>query len=98
MLKEIGAEAFPVLIGTRGVVELFDDFPNLPFNHCIVVVRINEQMVFLDPTGEAVSYGDLPQADQGRNRRRVVVLPAESTTYVSPARPLPGGFLTVYIH
>ena len=66
MLKEIGIEAYPVLIGTRGVVKMQDDFPMQNFNHCIVALRRQDELVFVDPTGEAVSFGDLPENVQGR--------------------------------
>lgn len=66
MLKEIGIPAYPVLIATQGVVIIPDDFPMIAFNHCIVLARIKDEMIFLDPTGEAVLFGDLPGGDQGR--------------------------------
>jgi len=66
MLKEIGVEAYPVLIGTKGVVIAPDDFPSIIFNHCIVLARVGDETIFLDPTGETVLFGDLPGGDQGR--------------------------------
>ncbi len=67
MLKEIGVEAYPVLIGTKGLPFLQEDFPMLLFNHCIAVAEIEGNYVFLDPTGETVLFDDLPQGDQGRD-------------------------------
>jgi len=66
MLKEIGIEAYPVLIGTKGVVVAPGDFPSIVFNHCIVLARVGDETIFLDPTGETVLFGDLPGGDQGR--------------------------------
>jgi len=66
MLKEIGVEAYPVLIGTKGVVIVPEDFPTIVFNHCIILVKLGDQEIFLDPTGETVLFGDLPGGDQGR--------------------------------
>jgi len=66
MLKEAGIKAYPVLIGTRGVPALQEDFPTLMFNHCIAVAEIDKEYIFMDPTGETVLFGDLPAGDQGR--------------------------------
>ncbi|MDP8267005.1 MAG: DUF3857 domain-containing protein [Candidatus Aceula meridiana] len=66
MLKEAGVTAYPVLIGTRGVPKIQEDFPTLMFNHCIAVAEIDGEYIFMDPTGETVLFGDLPAGDQGR--------------------------------
>lgn len=66
MLKEAGLDAFPVLIGTKGVFKLDEKFPSLFFNHAIVALKTNNDVMFLDPTAETVSFGDLPSADQDR--------------------------------
>jgi len=66
MLKRAGVKAYPVLIGTRGIFELLEDFPELVFNHAIACVELDGQLVFLDPTAETTSFGDLPFSDQGR--------------------------------
>lgn len=66
LLQEAGIEAYPVLIGTKGTFKLEEAFPCLPFNHCIAAVPIDDKLIFLDPTAETVSFGDLPAADQGR--------------------------------
>ncbi|MEK6714636.1 MAG: DUF3857 domain-containing protein [Candidatus Omnitrophota bacterium] len=66
MLKEAGLLAYPVLIGTEGTIVLQDDFPMSVFNHAIAVLELNGEYIFLDPTAETVSFGDLPSADQAR--------------------------------
>jgi transglutaminase-like putative cysteine protease len=66
MLKEAGFRAFPVLIPTRESYNLNEDFPAIFFNHCIAAVSLKDKIVFLDPTAETCSFGDLPEADQGR--------------------------------
>lgn len=66
MLKEIGASAFPVLIGTREYYNLNLDFPSVMFNHCIAAVSFKDEIIFLDPTAQTSSFGDLPAADQNR--------------------------------
>jgi transglutaminase-like putative cysteine protease/tetratricopeptide (TPR) repeat protein len=66
MLRCSGISAHPVLIGTRGCWVLDEEFPALTFNHAIVVAEVEGKMVFLDPTAETASYGDLPSSDQDR--------------------------------
>jgi len=70
MLKEIGAEAYPVLIPTKEAINLQEDFPGMYFNHCIAMVKMDKENVFLDPTASTCSFGDLPADDQ---ERRVIV-------------------------
>lgn len=66
MLKEVGIKACPVLIPTRQQYNLDPDFPSIIFDHCIAVVFLKGKQVFLDPTAETCSFGDLPPGDQGR--------------------------------
>ncbi len=79
MLREIGVidlpsinqkekvnNAYPVLIGTKGLIPTQNDFPTLSFNHCITAVDMDGELIFVDPTAEAVLFGDLPGGDQGR--------------------------------
>lgn len=66
MLRTIGINAYPVLIGTYDHIDLQKDFPSLVFNHCIAVVNFQGEWIFLDPTGQTVSFGDLPSMDQDR--------------------------------
>lgn len=66
MLKEAGLAAYPVLIGTEGNIALQEDFPMSVFNHAIAVLELNGEYIFLDPTAETVSFGDLPSADAAR--------------------------------
>jgi hypothetical protein len=66
MLKEAGLSAWPVLIGTREYYNLNEDFPAVLFNHCIAAVSLGGKVVFMDPTAETCSFGDLPGDDQDR--------------------------------
>ncbi|MDD5155024.1 MAG: DUF3857 domain-containing protein [Candidatus Omnitrophica bacterium] len=66
MLKEAGFKSWPVLISTRDYYDLNPDFPSVLFNHCIAAVSLKGKTVFLDPTAETCSLGDLPAADQKR--------------------------------
>jgi tetratricopeptide (TPR) repeat protein len=67
MLKKAHFSAWPVLIGTKDYYNLNEDFPSMLFNHAIAAVSLNDKIVFLDPTAETCSFGDLPAADQGRH-------------------------------
>jgi hypothetical protein len=66
MLKEAGFCAWPVLIATQENYNLNSDFPSVIFNHCIAAVSFKDQVIFLDPTAETASFGDLPAGDQAR--------------------------------
>jgi hypothetical protein len=66
MLKKANFPAWPVLIGTKDYYNLNEDFPSMLFNHAIAAVSLKDKIVFLDPTAETCSFGDLPPADQGR--------------------------------
>lgn len=66
MLKEAGLAAYPVLIGTEGTIALQEEFPMSVFNHAICAVELGGDYIFLDPTAETVSFGDLPSGDQAR--------------------------------
>jgi len=67
MLRYAGISAYPVLIGTKGSYPLDEKFPSLIFDHAICLAKIGERSIFLDPTAETTSFGDLPDGDQGRN-------------------------------
>ncbi len=67
MLREAGFSAWPVLIPTRDSFDMDPQFPSMLFNHCIAAVLWNNELVFMDPTAETCSFGDLPAGDQGRN-------------------------------
>jgi len=66
MLRYAGISAYPVLIGTKGSYLLDEEFPSLVFNHAICLAKVGEKLVFLDPTAETTSFGDLPGGDQDR--------------------------------
>ena len=66
MLNSSGFQARPVLIGTRDAYNLDENFPNMLFNHAIAAVTFKGETIFLDPTAETCSFGDLPPGDQER--------------------------------
>ena len=66
MLREAGLKAYPVLIPTKQYYNLNTQLPSGLFNHCIAVLYLGNKKIFLDPTAETCSFGDLPSGDQGR--------------------------------
>ncbi len=66
MLRYAGLKAYPVIIPTRQLINLDKDFPVVLFNHAIAVVKLGDSWVFMDPTAQTCSFGDLPVSDQGR--------------------------------
>jgi len=83
MLKEAGLEGYLVLIPTKNCYNLNPDFASILFDHCIAAVKFQDKLVFLDPTAETCSFGDLPGADQGRK-----VLVFSSSGYQIEETPL----------
>jgi len=66
LLRLAKLEAWPVLVPTKDVFNLDKEFPALYFNHAIAAVKIDQRIIFMDPTSFVVSFGDVPLADQGR--------------------------------
>ncbi|MFH0855630.1 MAG: DUF3857 domain-containing protein [Candidatus Omnitrophota bacterium] len=66
MLKEAGFNAYPVLISTDESINLNPDLAATLFNHCIAALELNGKTIFLDPTAQTCSFGDLPAQDQSR--------------------------------
>lgn len=69
MLKQIGVNAYPVLIPTT---EIPDMNPNIPspfvFDHEITAIELKPgKFMFADTTSNVTTFGDLPPMDQGRN-------------------------------
>ena len=64
MYKAAGIPAYYALIGTREIGKLEKDIPMSQFNHAIVLAEIEGNLVWMDPTAETASYGDIPGADQ----------------------------------
>jgi cellulose synthase operon protein C len=83
MLREAGFQAWPVLIPTRDAFNMNPGFPAMMFNHCIAAVSWKGDLVFMDPTAETCSFGDLPAADQDRT-----VLVVKKDGYLAAQTPL----------
>ncbi len=66
MLRYAGLKAYPVLIPTREVYPISKDFPSINFNHAICALDYKGKLIFMDPTSETTSFGNLPLGDQNR--------------------------------
>ena len=66
MLRGAGLKAYPVLIPTRDAYSIDENFPSVNFNHAIAVLRIGEDLIFMDPTAETTPFLNLPLSDQQR--------------------------------
>ncbi|MFA6383841.1 MAG: DUF3857 domain-containing protein [Candidatus Omnitrophota bacterium] len=91
MLKEAGFTAWPVLIPARDSFNMNPDFPAMLFNHCIAAVSWEGKIVFMDPTAETCSFGDLPAGDQDR----VVLVIKENGFEVARTPLYPAGHNTL---
>ena len=65
-LRGAGFKAWPVLIPTKEAYNLEEELTASYFNHAIALVRIGEDLIFMDPTSSTTSFGDLPPPDQNR--------------------------------
>jgi len=83
MLREAGLKAYPLLISTKDAYDLDKNFPSVMFNHSIAVLYLENELIFMDPTAETCSFGDLPTADQARH-----VLIFEDNTFQIKDTPL----------
>lgn len=66
MLRFAGLKSYPVLIPTRSVYPMDENFPSVRFNHAICVVEMKGELIFMDPTAETTAFNNIPLSDQGR--------------------------------
>jgi len=64
MYKAAQIPAYYALIGTRGMGRLEEAIPMSQFNHAIVLAKVNHRLIWLDPTAETASFGEIPGEDQ----------------------------------
>jgi hypothetical protein len=83
MLRQAGLASWPVLIATRQSYNLDPEYTAMLFNHAIAAIWLKDRIVFLDPTAQTCSFGDLPQDDQDRQ-----VLVLEKDNYRIETTPL----------
>ncbi len=69
MLKQIGVNAYPVLIPTTEIPDMNPDIPTpFVFDHEITAIKLKSgRFMFADTTSNVTTFGDLPPMDQGRN-------------------------------
>jgi hypothetical protein len=70
MYKVAGIPAYYALIGTREMGRLEEEIPMSQFDHAIVLVKIDEKLVWLDPTAETASFGEIP----GENQEKIALV------------------------
>jgi len=93
MLELAGVEAYPVMISPAPFDRIDLELPSPgQFSHVIAALPTSEgDYIWLDPTSETCSYGDLPVSDQGR--KAFVITKeggkfADTPTYPSSANKL----------
>lgn len=82
LLKEAGIEAYPALTPTRDAISLIKEFPSNQFNHCITMVPLREDTLWLECTADYLAAGDLPPTVEGVNV--LVVEPNNSKIVKTP--------------
>jgi hypothetical protein len=65
LLKAVGIDAYPVLLGGAETLKVDETFPALSFNHVICVVKLGDEYTFLDPTSETFPCGAIDPLYQG---------------------------------
>ena len=63
-LRQAGITAYPVLIMTRDAGWTDPSFPTSTFNHVITVAVESSDTLWMDPTCEQCSCGDIPDSDE----------------------------------
>ena len=67
MLKAAGIKAYPVLVSTGFKGKTGERLPSPGiFDHAIAVAEIDGKYAWMDSTAEVCTFGDLPEADRGR--------------------------------
>jgi tetratricopeptide (TPR) repeat protein len=68
MLELVGVKAYPVMLSPRPEADVDESLPSLgQFSHLIAAIpQEGGGYLWLDPTAETCTFGDLPFADQGR--------------------------------
>lgn len=66
MLKEAGINSYSTLVRSTKFGPLQKDIPSMKeFDHAIVAVELDKEMIFLDPTAKHFSFGVLPYTVEG---------------------------------
>jgi hypothetical protein len=65
MAREVGINAYPVLVKTRNEGIVYPDFPSDQFNHVICLVSLENDSMWLECTVDNLQAGELPPQDEG---------------------------------
>jgi transglutaminase-like putative cysteine protease len=65
MAREVGIEAYPVLIRTRDEGIVHQDFPSNQFNHVIALALVDGDSIWIECTADNLPLGELPPNDEG---------------------------------
>jgi hypothetical protein len=65
MAREVGINAYPVLVKTRNEGIVYPDFPSFQFNHVICLVSLENDSMWLECTVDNLQAGELPPQDEG---------------------------------
>lgn len=65
MLKEVGINAYYVLVQTREEGTIINKLPSINFNHCIAAIDLKNRLLFCDLTARYHPFGTLPDSDVG---------------------------------
>ncbi|MEZ4745042.1 MAG: transglutaminase domain-containing protein [Calditrichia bacterium] len=74
MLDVVNIPAHLALTPTRDAINFIEEFPSNQFNHCIAVVPLPEDTVWLECTADYIPAGELPYSVEGA---KVLVVEAE---------------------
>jgi tetratricopeptide (TPR) repeat protein len=88
MLREAGVSAQLALLSTSDNGQVETDIPMIQFDHCIAVAKLEQGLIWLDPTCDTCSFGEVPADDQ---KRQALVMFSEgarfqTTPLIDPAR------------
>jgi hypothetical protein len=85
ILAKLGIRAYPALVMTRNRGKVDPDFSGPQFNHCIAVVPLQEDTLWLECTSDAARYDDPPAWIEGVYA--LLIKPDSSELICTPLSP-----------